>query len=204
MCREEVGECSFYGPTLIGETSEKVKLIHERLKVARSRHKSYADVRRRDLQFQEGDKVFLKVSPIRGTSRFGQKDKLSKRFIGPYEILSCVCEVTYRLALPLELTGVHDVFHALMLKKYVTDSSHVLQHELLEIQEDATYVEKPVKIIETKEQELRTRTIHWVKVLWKITNRKRLLGNYAIRFKRSALTCNQRLVFLWRTKCSKG
>ena len=164
VCWKEVRERSFQGPTLIGETNEKVKLIHERLKVARSQQKSYADVRRKDLQFQVGDKVFLKVSPIKGTLRFGQKGKLSSRFIGPYEILSLVGDVAYRLALPPELSSVHNVFHVSMLKEYVRDPSHVLQHEPLEIREDATYVEKPIRIIDTKEQELRNQTIHWVKV----------------------------------------
>ena len=165
VCWEGVGEC-FHGPTLIGETNDKIKLIQERLKVVRSRQKSYAKVQRRDLQFKEGDKVFLKVSPARGTLRFGQGGKLSRRFIGPYEILSHVSDMAYRLAIPLELSGVHNVFHVAMLKMCVRGPSHVLQHDSLEIQEDATYVEKPVKIIETKEQELRTRTIRWAKVLW--------------------------------------
>ena len=106
------------------------------------------------------------MSPVRGTLRFGQRGKLSRRFIGQYEILSRVGDVAYRLALPPELVGVHNVFHVSMLKKYVTDSSHVLQHEPLEIREDATYVQKLVKIIETKEQALRNQTIHSVKVLW--------------------------------------
>ena len=95
--------------------------------------------------------MFFKVSPVRGTLRFGQKGKLSRRFIGPYEILSRVSDVAYRLALPREIACVHNVFHVSMLKKYVVDSSHVLQHEPLEIREDPTYVEKLVKIIETKE-----------------------------------------------------
>ena len=110
--------------------------------------------------------MFLKVSPVRGTLRFGQKGKLARRFIGPYEILSKIIDVAYRLALPLELSGVHNVFNVSKLKKYVPSPSHVLQHEPLEIQKDATYVEKPVRIIDMKEQKLRTRTIHWVKVLW--------------------------------------
>ena len=93
VCCEEVGERSFHGLTLIGETNEKVKLIHESLKIERSRHKSYIDVRRNDLQFQVGDKVFLKVSPIRGTLRFGRKRELSRGFIGPYEILSRIGDV---------------------------------------------------------------------------------------------------------------
>ena len=83
VCWEEVGERSFHGPSLIGETSDKVKLIHERLKTSVSRQKRYADVRRRELQFEVGDKVFLKVSPVRGIMRFGQKGKLSRRFIWP-------------------------------------------------------------------------------------------------------------------------
>ena len=80
--------------------------------------------------------------------------------------MSKIGDVAYRLALPPELSGVHNVFHVSMLKKYVPDPSHVLRHEPLEIREDATYVEKPIQIIDTKEQELRTRTIQWVKVLW--------------------------------------
>ena len=166
VCWEEVGIRSFHGPTMVSETSDKVKLIQERLKVARSRQKSYADSHRRDLHFKEGDKVFLKVSPTRGTLRFGQRGKLSRRYIGPYDIVSKIGDVAYRLALPPELSGVHNVFHVSMLKKYVPDPSHVLRHEPLEIREDATYVEKPIQIIDTKEQELRTRTIQWVKVLW--------------------------------------
>ena len=131
------------------------------MKVARSRQKSYADSHRRDLQFKEGDKVFLKVSSTRGTLRFGQKGILSQRYIGPYDIVSKIGDVAYRLlALPPELFGIYNVFHMSMLKKYVPDPLHVLHHEPLEIIEYATYVEKHAQIIDTKEQELRIRTIH--------------------------------------------
>jgi hypothetical protein len=92
------------------------------------------------------------------------KGKLSRRFIGPYEILSKIGDVAYRLVLPPELSGVHNVFHVSMLKKYVP-SPHILRHKPLEIREDGSYVEKPIKIIDTKEQELRNRSIQWVKVL---------------------------------------
>ena len=126
VCWEEVGIRSIYRSTIVGETSDKIKLIQEHLKVARSRQKSYADARRRDLQFKECDKVFLKVSPIRGTLRLGQKGKLARRYIGPYEILSKVGDVAYRLALPPELSEVHNVFHVSILKKYVPNLSHVL------------------------------------------------------------------------------
>ena len=151
VCCEKVGVRSFHRPTIVGETSDKIKLIQERLKVTRSRQKIYADTHRRDLQFKEGDKVFLKVSPVRGTLRVGQKGKLARRYIGPYEIQSKVRDVGYRLALPPKLSGVQNVFHISMLKKYVLNPSHVLKHEPLEIQEDASFVEKPIRIIDAKE-----------------------------------------------------
>ena len=129
------------------------------------------------MQFKEGDNVFLKVSPVRGTLRFGQKGKLARRYIGPSKILNKVEDVAYRLALSPELSGVHNVFHVSMLKKYVLNPSHVLHHKSLEIREDASYVEKPIRIIDTKEHELRNCTIHWVKVLWKTTSQKKQRGN---------------------------
>lgn len=89
----------------------------------------------------------MKVSPVRGTLRFGQKGKLSKKFIGPYEILGKIGDIAYRLALLPELSGVHNVFHVSMLKKYVHSPSHVIPHEPLAIREDASYVEKPIRII---------------------------------------------------------
>ena len=110
--------------------------------------------------------MFLNVSPTRRTLRFGQRGRLARRYIRPYEILSKIGDVAYRLALPPELFEVHNVFHVSMSKKYVLNPIHVLQHEPLEIREDASYVKRPSRIIDTKEQELRNWTIHWVKVLW--------------------------------------
>ena len=114
----------------------------------------------------KSETVFLKVSPTRGTMRFEQKGKLARRYIGPFEIDMRVGEVAYRLILPTELAGVHKVFHISMLRKYIPDPSHVLQHEPLDVQPDVTFVERPKKIIDTKEQVLRTRMIHWVKEQW--------------------------------------
>ncbi|XXG85952.1 hypothetical protein AAC387_Pa11g0946 [Persea americana] len=163
---EEVGTRSFHGPTIIAETADKVQKVQERLKVARSRQKSYADNRRRDLEFAVGDLVFLKTSPMKGTVRFGQKGKLSPRFIGPFKIQSRIGNVAYRLDLPAELSGIHNVFHVSMLRKYVSDPSHVIRHEEIQVLPDTAYVEKPIQIIDTKEVVLRTKTIKWVKVLW--------------------------------------
>ncbi|XXG42305.1 hypothetical protein AAC387_Pa01g2620 [Persea americana] len=166
ICWEEIGVRSFHGPSIINDTNEKVKQIVDRLKIVRNRQKSYADPKRRDLEFQVGDKVFLKVSPTRGTMRFGQKGKLAQRYIVPFEIDMRVGEVAYRLILPAKLVRVYKVFHISVLRKYIPDPSHVLHHEPLNVQPDVTFVERPKKIIDTKEHVLKTRTIHWVKVQW--------------------------------------
>lgn len=148
---EEIGVKSFHGPYIINDTGEKVKLIHDRLKVSQSRQKSYADLRRRDLQFQKGDFVFLKVSPVRGTMRFGQKGKLARIYIGQFEIAHCVgdVDVAYSLKIPGQLSGIHNVFHVSMLRRYSASPSHVLPYQPLDIQEDATYAEQLVRIVDT-------------------------------------------------------
>ena len=107
----EVGERSLFGPAIIKDAEEQVAKVRENLKAAQSRQKSYADNRRRDLEFQEGDYVYLKVSPIRGTRRFQIKGKLAPRYIGPYRISKKVGAVAYRLELPEEMSDIHDVFH---------------------------------------------------------------------------------------------
>nr|GFB77975.1 hypothetical protein [Tanacetum cinerariifolium] len=103
---------------MIEVTNEKVAVAKEKLKDARTRQKSYADKYRRSLEFQTGDHIFLKVSSARGVRRFGIKGKLSPCFIGPFEILDRVGEVSYRLALPPQLSHVHDVFHVSLLRGY--------------------------------------------------------------------------------------
>ena len=121
----EMDESSITGPDLIRDTSEKVSLIRQRLLMDQSRQKSYANVRRRPLEFEVGDHVFLKVILKRGVVRFGKCGKLSPRFIGPFEKLERVGTVAYRLALPPSMTGVHKVFHVSMLRKYTPDPAHL-------------------------------------------------------------------------------
>ena len=122
----EVEEGSITGPNLIRDTSEKVSLIRQRLLTAQSRKKSYAGVRRRPLEFEVRDHVFLKVMPKRRVVRFGNRGKLSPGFIGPFEILERVGTVTHRLALLHSMLGVHEVFHVSMLRKYTPDPAHVV------------------------------------------------------------------------------
>ena len=126
ICWIEVGESSITGPDLIRDTLEKVGLIQKCLLMAQSRQKSYADRWRRPLEFKVGDHVFLKVMPKREVVRFNKWGKLSSRYIGPFEILERVGTVMYRLALPLSLLGVHEVFHVSMLRKYTPDPAHVV------------------------------------------------------------------------------
>ncbi|KAL5574029.1 hypothetical protein UlMin_023626 [Ulmus minor] len=154
-------------PEFVEDTTQAVKKIQTRMKSAQSRQKSYADKRRRPLEFQVGDSVFLKVSPFKGVIRFGKRGKLNPRYIGPYEILERVGKTAYRLALPPNLASVHNVFHVSMLKKYVSDKSHVLEQEPIEIHEDLSFEEKPVQILDYKIKTLRNKDIPLVKVLWR-------------------------------------
>ena len=148
ICWDEVGEKQLIGPEIVQRTTDKMQLIRQRLRVAQSRQKSYADVRRRDLEFAAGDKVFLKVSPTKGVMRFGKKGKLSPRFIGPFEILEIIGDLAYHLALPPQLADVHDVFHVSMLRKYEPDPSHVLSFEELTLEKNLTYEEIPMQILD--------------------------------------------------------
>ena len=144
ICWTEVGESSITGPDLIRDTSEKVSLIRQRLLTAQSRQKSYADVRRRPLEFEVGDHVFLKVMPKRGVVRFGKRGKLTPRFNGPFEILERVGTLAYRLALPPNMSGVHEVFHVSMLRRYTPNPAHVVDWGEIEVDKDATFEEGPV------------------------------------------------------------
>ena len=107
----ELREKKVIGTDLIQETEEKVKMIRERLKVVAGRQKFYAELKRKDIQYEIGEKVFLKVYPWKKVMRFGKKGKLSPRFIGSYEVIEKVGPVAYILALTLELEMIHNVFH---------------------------------------------------------------------------------------------
>ena len=161
----ESGEVQVLGPDLVQQTLDKVRVIQDRLRTAQSRQISYADRRRRDLEFMVGDRVFLKVSPMKGVMRFGKKGKLSPRFIGPFEILERVGAVAYRLALPPSLS-VHPVFHVSMLRKYVHDLSHVIDMASVEVDGDLAYSEEPIAIVAREVRKMRSKVIPLVRVQW--------------------------------------
>ncbi|MCI17961.1 hypothetical protein A2U01_0039112, partial [Trifolium medium] len=108
-------------------TTEKVKMIREKMRASQSRQKNYHDKRRKDIEFQEGDHVFLRVASTSGVERALKSKKLTSRFIGPYQILERIGRVAYQIALPPSLLNLHDVFHVSQLRKYITDPSHVIE-----------------------------------------------------------------------------
>jgi hypothetical protein len=137
----EPGENQIFGPDILREVERQVQMVRENLKPAQSRQKSYADNRRRELRFQVGDFVYLKVSPMRGLRRFKIRGKLAPRYIGPFRILEQRGEVAYRLELPPHLSDVHDVFHVSQLRKCLrVPEEHMPLKELTD-GKDITYQE---------------------------------------------------------------
>ena len=150
-CWWEAGEQLLLGPDMIRETSEKIDIIRERMKTAQDRQKSFADQRRRDLEFSVGDLVFVKISPLRKVVRFGRKGKLAPRFVGPFPILERIGALAYRVSLPEKMAGVHNVFHVSHLRKCVHDSSvTTIPDELegLDIEPEAAIPRRPIRIVE--------------------------------------------------------
>ena len=147
-------------------TVKKIALIKERLNIAQRRQKSYANNHRRELEFEVGDHVFLKVSPMKSMMRFGRKGKLGPRFVGLFEILERVGTLAYKVALPPGLSKIHNVFHVLTLGKYVFDPSHVVELKPIQIFEDLNYEEVSVQIVDVMDKVLRHAVVKLVKVQW--------------------------------------
>ena len=171
MSWDEVGDRQLFGPDLIKESEQKVKLIRHRLKVAQSRQKSYADSKCKETVYEVEDRVYLRVSPLRGVKRFGVKGKLVPRFVGPYKVLERMGEVAYKLELPEGLSGVHNVFHVSQLKKCHAEMADIplrdtVPLEAIQLDSDLTYVEKPVKILEYASRVTRSKVIKFCKVQW--------------------------------------
>ncbi|GKA31234.1 putative reverse transcriptase domain-containing protein [Tanacetum coccineum] len=166
VCWAEVGEAQLTGPELIQETTEKIVLIKQRMQAAQDRQKSYADRKRKPMEFEVGDRVMLKVSPWKGVVRFGKRGKLNPRYVGPFKVLAKVGKVAYRLELPQELSRVHHTFHVSNLKKCYADEPMVMPLEGIHVDDKLQFVEEPVEIMEREIKRLKRSRIPLVKVRW--------------------------------------
>ncbi|GKD65905.1 putative reverse transcriptase domain-containing protein [Tanacetum coccineum] len=166
VCWAEVGDVQLTGPEIIHETTEKIIQIKSRIQAARDRQKSYADVRRKPLEFQVGDKVMLKVSPWKGVIRFGKRGKLNPRYIGPFKVLAKVGTVAYRLELPQQLSRVHSTFHVSNLKKCLSDEPLAIPLDEIHIDDKLHFVEEPVEIMDREVKRLKQSRIPIIKVRW--------------------------------------
>jgi hypothetical protein len=151
---------------LVKETEEKVQRIRHNLREAQARQKNYANKRHRPLVFQVGDHVYLKVSPMKGVSRFRVKGKLAPRYIGQFPILERCGQVEYRLRLPESLFAVHNVFHVSELKKCLRIPDQIMNVADVNLEPDLTYSEHPIQVLDQKDRITRKRTLKFYKVQW--------------------------------------
>ncbi|GJY95327.1 putative reverse transcriptase domain-containing protein [Tanacetum coccineum] len=162
----KIRESSLIRPELVQETTDKVVLINEKLKAVKDRQKSYADNRRKPLEFEVGDRVLLKVSPWKGVVRFEKKGKLVPRYVGPFEILERIGPVAYRLRLPEELSSMHDTFYVSNLKKCLADANLHVPLDEIKIDKTLHFIEEPVEIMDHEVRRLKHSKISLVKVRW--------------------------------------
>jgi hypothetical protein len=173
----QTSERKIFGSDLVTEAEEKVKTIQNNLKAAQSQQKSYADIRRRPLQFQVGNFVYLRVSPTRGVQRFGVKGKLAPRYIEPFEILEICGSVAYRLQLPPQLVAIHNIFHVSQIRKCVKVPTEIIDSQAIEIKLDLTYTEHPIRILDTKERSLEEKPLGCSRFSGTIIRRRSNMGN---------------------------
>ncbi|GJZ07701.1 putative reverse transcriptase domain-containing protein [Tanacetum coccineum] len=166
VCWAKVGDVQLTGPEIFHETTGKIVQIRQHLQAARDRQRSYANVRRKTLKFQVGDRVMLKVSPRKGVIRFGKRGKLNPQYIGPFKILKKVSPVAYILELPEELSNVHSTFHVSNLQKCLSDESLVIPMKKLRLDDKLNFAEEPVEIMDREVKQLRQSCIPIIKVKW--------------------------------------
>ncbi|GKC58462.1 putative reverse transcriptase domain-containing protein [Tanacetum coccineum] len=166
VCWAEVGEVQLTGPEIVQETTEKIIQVKQRMQAARDRQKSYADLKRKPMEFEVGDKVMLKVLPWKGVVRFGKRGKLNPRFVGPFKVIKRVGDVAYKLELPEELSRVHNTFHVSNLKKCHADEPLAVPLDGLHFDDKLQFVEEPIEITDREVKWLKRSHIPLVKVRW--------------------------------------
>jgi hypothetical protein len=154
------------GPEMLQEMENMVRKVQQNLKEAQNRQKSYANQKRRNLKFQVGYHVYLKVKARKSSLKLGNCAKLAPRFCGPFEILARIGPVAYQLALPANLR-IHNVFHISLWKKYVHDPTHMIDWNLVQVEPKGEFQVEPLQILDPREIALRNRVITQVKVQWK-------------------------------------
>ncbi|XP_050888826.1 uncharacterized protein LOC127093986 [Lathyrus oleraceus] len=140
-------------------------MIREKMEVSQSRQKSYLDKRRKALEFEVDDHVFLRVTLVTGVGRTLKSCKLTPCFIGPYQISEKVGDMAYWITLPLSLANLHDVFHVSQLRRYIADPSHVIQLDDVEVIDNLTVETLPMQIEDREVKQLRGKEIALVKVV---------------------------------------
>ncbi|GJY21203.1 putative reverse transcriptase domain-containing protein [Tanacetum coccineum] len=166
VCWAEVRQVQLTGLELVQETTEKIIQIKQRMQVARNRQKSYADLKRKPMEFQVKDKVMLKVSPWKGVLHFGKRGKLNRRYVGPLKVLEQVGSVAYKLELPQELSRVHNTFHVSNLKKCYADEPLAVPLDGLHFDDKLQFVEELVEIMDREVKLLKRSRISIIKVRW--------------------------------------
>jgi hypothetical protein len=162
----EPGEKVIFGPDLVEEAEATVHRIQDNLKAVKSHQETYANKRHRPLEFEVGNHVYLRVSPMKGVKRFGMKEKLAPHYIGPFPILKKCGSVAYKLELPPSLARVHDIFHVLQLKKCLKAPVDVVLPEVTPLEADLSYPEHPIKVLDQKDRVTRRKTIKFFKIQW--------------------------------------
>ncbi|GJT62834.1 putative reverse transcriptase domain-containing protein [Tanacetum coccineum] len=166
VCWAKVGEVQLTGLEIVHETTEKIVQIKQRIQDAHDRQKSYADLKRKLMEFQIGDKVMLNVSPCKGVVCFGKRGKLNPRYVGPFKVLERVGSIAYKLELPEELSRVHNTFHVSNLKKCYADEPLAVPLDGLHFDDKLQFVEEPVEIVDREVKRLRKSRVPIVKVRW--------------------------------------
>jgi hypothetical protein len=162
----EPRERRYYGIDFVEEAEQQVCIIQKNMAATQARQKSYADKRRKPIEFEVGDYVYLKVSPIKGVQHFGVKRKLAPRYIGLYPIIEKSGLVAYKIQLPPEMSAIFNVFHVSQLKKCLRIPEERVQTRYIKLKSDLAYEEKLVQILDSKERVTQSQVIKFYKVMW--------------------------------------
>nr|GFA82347.1 putative reverse transcriptase domain-containing protein [Tanacetum cinerariifolium] len=166
VCCAKVGDVQLTRPKIIYETTKKIVQIRQRLQAAKDRQRSYANVRRKPLEFQVRDRVMLKVSPRKCVIRFRKKGKLNPRYIGPFQILERIGPMAYKLELLEELRNVHNTFYVSNIKKCLCGESLVIPIKEIWLDDKLNFTKKPVEVMDREVKQLKQSRIPIVKVRW--------------------------------------